>query len=93
MLPSVTVHSLENAIETAFKQVGHRNFKILTATLDGITWKTSASKHVKAYLALFPLLSHIFLICHNGLVPASDLEKAGNVVFSCMLVFFLGLLL
>ena len=93
VLPSVTVHSLENAIETAFKQVGHRNFKILTATLDGITWKTSASKHVKAYLALFPFLSHIFLICHNGLVPSSDLEKAGNAVFSCILVFFLAFLL
>ena len=83
-LPSVTVHALEHALDTAFKQCGHRNLKVLTASLDGITWKTAASKHVKAFLVLWALLFQIFLVCKNGLVPAANLEKAGAVEQSCL---------
>ena len=59
--------------------LGHRNIKVLSTSLDDITWKTAASKHIASFLALYPLLFQIFLVCKNGLVPAALLEKAGSV--------------
>jgi len=78
-LQSVTVHALEKAIEVGFQTLGHRNIKVLCTSLDEITWKTAASKHIASFLALFPLLFQLFLVCKNGLVPAALLEKAGSV--------------
>lgn len=77
-LQSVTVHALEKALEVGFQTLGHRNIKVLTTTLDDITWKTAASKHIASFLALYPLLFQLFLVCKNGLVPAALLEKAGS---------------
>jgi len=78
-LQSVTAHALEKAIEVGFQTLGHRNIKVLCTSLDEITWKTAASKHIASFLALFPLLFQLFLVCKNGLVPAALLEKAGSV--------------
>ena len=78
-LQSITVHALEKAIEVGFQTLGHRNIKVLCTWMDEITWKTAASKHIASFLALFPLLFQLFLVCKNGLVPAALLEKARSV--------------
>ncbi len=79
VLPSVTVSASEEAIQDGFKTLGHRNIKVLSMHLDKITWKTASSKHLPAFIAVFPLLLQIFMVCKNGVIPASSLEKAGSV--------------
>ena len=61
-------------------QVGHRNLRCLFPFLEGTSWKTSASKHIAAYMVVSPLLISLFGVCGNGLLPDAMLQKAA---FAC----------
>ena len=44
-------------------QVGHRNLRCIFPFLEGTSWKTSASKHIAAYMVVSPLLISLFCVC------------------------------
>ena len=56
VLPSVTVHGLEAALEKGFSQVGHRCLTPFIPLLSKMTWKTAASSHLNAFVALEAIL-------------------------------------
>ena len=59
-------------------QVGHRNLRSLCPFLEGMSWKTAASRHIEAYVVMAPLL--ICLLSSSGLLPDAVLQKAA---FAC----------
>jgi hypothetical protein len=76
VLPSVTVHGLEAALEKGFSQVGHRCLTPFIPLLSKMTWKTAASSHLDAFVALEAILFFLLLECANGLIPDMLLAKA-----------------
>ena len=76
VLPSVTVRGLEAALEKGFSQVGHRCLTPFIPLLSKMTWKTAASSHLDAFVALEAILFFLLLECANGLIPDMLLAKA-----------------
>ena len=67
VLPGVSVHALQNALDKGFKTIGHRSLLVFLPLLEGMNWKTAASKHAAAYVQLEPLLRPLLEVCKNGL--------------------------
>ena len=42
-----------------------------------MSWKTSPSTHVDAFVIIFPILFELLRVCSNGLVPDAMLDKVG----------------
>ena len=63
-------------LPVSFLQVGHHDLVVLTSTCSGMSWKTSASKHLSAFVNLFPILVELLHLCYNGLAPDAMLQKA-----------------
>ena len=76
VLPGVSVHALQNALDKGFKTIGHRSLLVFLPLLEGMNWKTAASKHAAAYVQLEPLLRPLLEVCKNGLVPDAMLLSA-----------------
>lgn len=76
VLPKVTVAALEEAVEHGFRELGHRNLSVFLPLLENMSWKTSAAKHVQAFVALEEVLAALLRLCSNGLLPDADLVKA-----------------
>ena len=76
VLPGVSVHALQNALDKGFKTIGHRSLLVFLPLLEGMNWKTAASKHAAAYVQLEPLLRPLLEVCKNGLIPDAMLLSA-----------------
>ena len=61
-------------------QVGHRNLPSLCPFLEGMSWKTAASRHIEAFLMMSPIIICLFAVCRNGLLPDAMLQKAAFAV-------------
>ena len=44
-----------------------------------MTWKTSPSTHIDAFVLIFPILFELLRVCSNGLVPDAMLDKVGYI--------------
>ena len=57
-------------------EAGHRDLSIMFTPCQKMTWKTSASSHVQAFVINFAVLFELLRVCSNGLIPDAMLEKA-----------------
>lgn len=52
-----------------------------------MTWKTSASSHIQAFVINFAVLAELLRVCSNGLIPDAMLEKADIYLFRFELLY------
>ena len=76
VLPTVSVRNLQDALKKGFQALGHRSLLVFLPLLEGMNWKTAASKHAAAFVQLEPVLKPLLEVCRNGLLPDAMLLSA-----------------